>query len=87
MLLERPAFVKTHTGGAVLAVAEFNGGYSRIVVDDGCWAVMNGDRLSPHVFAEAAEELRRLPASPRDYTPWREAVGWTDRGEAACGTS
>lgn len=56
-------------GSTVIAVACFNKGYSHIAVDDNCWIVVNGDRMSPWIFAEAMEVLKTLPNKPSEYKP------------------
>lgn len=41
--------------------AQFNGGYSHIIIDDGCYQIVNGDGISSHIFPEALEILKTLP--------------------------
>lgn len=76
MLLPKLKSVRLSSGGIVPAVAEFNNGYSFIVVDDGCWCVVNGNEFSAWVFPEATAVLKQLPDSPDEYGPYRE---WTTR--------
>jgi hypothetical protein len=61
-----------------VAVAEFNGGYSHIIEDDGCWVVVNGGadeaRPTPHIFSRAMAELRGLPDNPGHYRPLLEVL-------------
>ena len=46
------------------AIRSFNDGYSHIIIDDGCYQIVNGDKVSSHVFPEALDILKMLP-SPR----------------------
>jgi len=56
----------------------FNKGYSHIIVDGGCWVIVNGKNNSAYIFEEAMEALKKLPNKPTDYKPYRKAVGMTD---------
>ena len=47
------------------AHAQFNKGYSFIILDDGCYQIVNGNKISSHIFPEALEVLKTLP-DPRD---------------------
>jgi hypothetical protein len=76
MLLKDPKTVKfKNSGEPVTAYAEFNGGSSHVVVDDGCWVVLNDGVPAAWIFPEAMAVLRQLPDSPRNYAPYRESVG------------
>ena len=72
MLLETLKKVRLHNGGDAIAVAEFNNGYSHVVVDDHCWVVVNGGYPSAHLYREAMAVLKQLPDHPNDYGPYRE---------------
>ena len=58
------------------SLAEFNNGNSHIVEDDGCYALVNRDEevddgrfeVSPWLFPEALEVLRKLPIPPPLFT-------------------
>ena len=67
---------KVEMHGGSTSVAVFNDGYSRIVIDDNCWVVKNGDNYSEWIFEEAMEVLKQLPNKPNDYKPlldfWNE---------------
>ncbi len=60
--------------GSQISVAQFNKGYSHIVVDDGCWIIMNGRETSSWIFDEAVQVLKQLPNSPSDYKPYTDWV-------------
>lgn len=48
-----------------LSVIQFNDGYSHIIIDDGCYQIVNGDKVSSHIFSEARDVLAQLP-NPRE---------------------
>jgi len=45
-------------------VAILNDGYSRIVVDDSCYVIKNGEKYSSWIFKEALDVLKLLPNDP-----------------------
>lgn len=55
--------VKRNDGSvyAELSVAQFNYCCSHIIIDDGCYQIVNGDKVSSHIFAEARDVLAKLP--------------------------
>ncbi len=65
-------------GAEVVAVAEFNDGYSHIIEDDHCWVIVNGRdgeaKSSSHIFDEAMRELRDLPDMPARYRPLTDVL-------------
>ena len=63
--------VETYRGSTVVSVAQFNEGDSHIVVDGSCWVVMNNGNFTPWVSKEAAKILKQLPASPKEYGPYK----------------
>lgn len=70
MILTEPRKVRWNNPAEtaeVFAFAEFNGGYSHIVEDDGCWVVLNGGKPTSHIFPEAMEHLKQLPTDPKDH--------------------
>ena len=58
--------IKIYTGEYVTPVAEFNDGCSHIIVDDGCYIIVNGEKFSPWIFREALAVLKTLPENPKD---------------------
>lgn len=52
-------------GAICEVVALFNQGYSKIIVDDGCYQIVNGDNISSHIFDEDVEVIKMLP-NPKD---------------------
>ena len=46
--------------------AQFNDGYSHIIIDGGCYIIINNDRPSAWIFEEALQELKKLPENPYD---------------------
>ncbi len=64
--------VRLLDGTQVLSVAVFNKGYSRIIIDDHCWVIMNGEKFSAWIFPEAAKILKHLPIRPDDYKPYQD---------------
>lgn len=65
--------VETWKGNTVISVARF-GGDCYIVVDGSCWVVMNKGNFTPWVSREAAEILKQLPASPKEYGPYKRYI-------------
>jgi len=66
--------VETWKGNTVVSVAQFNGGDSHIIVDGSCWVVMQKGNFTPWVSKEAAAILKQLPASPKQYGPYKRFV-------------
>lgn len=67
--------IELKNGETAIAFVEFNEGNSHIIVDGGCWVIINGKGMSPWIFTEAAIALRSLPCNPHEYEPYRVAVG------------
>lgn len=44
------------------SLAQFNNGYSHIIMDDGCYQIVNGNKISSHIFAEAWAVMKQLGA-------------------------
>ena len=63
-------------GELVQYYAEFNKGYSHIIIDDGCWVIVNGEDGTAAIYAwiypEAMENLKLLPNNPKDYKQEKE---------------
>lgn len=66
--------ITLENGSRITSVCEFNNNYSHIAVDDGCWVIVNGDKVSPHIFRGAMEVLMQLPHSPTLYDPYMKFV-------------
>jgi hypothetical protein len=71
-------FINMESGDKAIYVAEFNNGFSHIIVDDSCWVIVNGydgeAKQSSWIFPEAKEALNKLPNSPLDYMPYIDFV-------------
>lgn len=48
-------------GSEFEVVAFFNNDYSKIVVDGGCYLIVNGNKITQHIFDKAIEVLKVLP--------------------------
>jgi len=46
--------------------AQFNNGYSYIIIDDGCYQIVNGNAVSSWIFREAIAVIKDLPENPKD---------------------
>lgn len=57
--------ITLENGSEFEVVAFFNNDYSKIVVDDSCYLIVNGNRVSQHIFDKAIEVLKILP-KPQD---------------------
>lgn len=61
---------KLTNGEEVHPITTFNKGYSHIIVDDGCYVIVNGDPgklgSSAWIFREALEVLKTLPIDPSE---------------------
>jgi hypothetical protein len=66
--------VTLQTGSKITSVVEFNNGYSHIVVDDGCWVVVNGGMFASWIFPKALDILKKLPSNPYDYKPYMDSL-------------
>jgi len=62
---EETKTITLENGSEFEVVAFFNSDYSKIVADDSCYLIVNGDRLSPYIFDKAIEVLKMLP-KPQD---------------------
>ena len=49
-----------------VCVCTFRDGFSHIIVDDGCYQVVNGNRISSHIDPEALAVINELPKNPKD---------------------
>ncbi len=45
---------------------QFNDGYSHIIIDGGCYIIINDNKPSAWIFEEALRELKKLPTNPYD---------------------
>ena len=43
----------------------FNG--SNIIIDNNCWQIVSGNKVTSHISAKAVEVLKQLPSNPKDY--------------------
>lgn len=71
MILKEPKLVPVRYGGDVgvasaYAYAEFDGGCSHFVDDEGQWMLINSGHPSYHLFPEAVGMLKLLPNSPKE---------------------
>lgn len=69
---EETKTITLENGSEFEVVAFFNNDYSKIVADDSCYLIVNGDRLSPYIFDKAIEVLKVLP-KPQDLKRNRNA--------------
>lgn len=55
--------VKRRNGSVykALSVIQFNNGYSHLIIDDGCYQIVSGDKIGSHIFSEAKDVLIMLP--------------------------
>lgn len=54
-----------------LSIIQFNEGYSNIIIDDGCYQIINGYQVSSHIFPEARDVLAKLP-NPKELQHSKE---------------
>jgi hypothetical protein len=67
--------IRLENGSRLTSVCEFNNGYSNLCVDDSCWVVVNGGRVSAYISREAMDVLMQLPHSPTLYDPYMKFIG------------
>lgn len=66
--------IRLDNGSRLTSVCEFSDGYSHIAVDDGCWIIVNGGKVSAYINRGAMEMLMQLPHSPSLHSPYMSFI-------------
>jgi hypothetical protein len=69
---EETKTITLENGSEFEVVAFFNNDYSKIVADDSCYLIVNGNRVTQHIFDKAIEVIKVLP-KPQDLKRNRDA--------------
>ena len=60
--------------GVFTSVVEFANGMCHIVVDKGCWRVVNSGRFTALLTPYSLDILKKLPSDPYDYKPYLDSL-------------
>jgi len=60
--------------GTFTSVVQFAEGSCHIVVDKGCWCLVNSGRFSRMLTPRALSIIKQLPDNPYDYLPYMRTL-------------